>query len=54
MTTRRFRFLMCLLGLWTVGAAGCESGFILDAAQQSLASFAVSVTTTAINETIGP
>ena len=54
MTTRRLRFLLCLLGFWTAGAAGCESGFILDAAQQSLASFAVSVTTTAINETIGP
>ena len=53
MTTRRFRFLMCLLGFWIVGAVGC-AGFILDAAQQSLASFAVNVTTTAINETIGP
>ena len=43
-----------LVLLASVLAAGCETGFIQDAARTSLASFVTDVVGTAVTETIGP
>ena len=38
----------------TTALTGCETGFVSDAARESLSSFAVSVLTTAVSESINP
>lgn len=50
-TTRRLA--AAVLGGLVVLVAGCETGYIQDAARDSLASFLSEVFTTAVNETIG-
>jgi hypothetical protein len=55
MTRRRSTLAAWPLVIFTaVFAAGCEGGFIGDAARDSLASFITSVFSTAVNETITP
>lgn len=46
------RTLVALLVGLAALAAGCESGFVQDAARDSLAAFLSDVFTTAVNETI--
>ena len=55
MTRRRSTFAAWPLVILTaVFAAGCEGGFIGDAARDSLASFLTSAFSTAVNATINP
>jgi hypothetical protein len=55
MTRRRSSFVLWPLAILTaVFVAGCEGGFIADAARGSFASFITSVVTTAVNETVNP
>jgi len=35
-------------------ASGCETGFVANAARESIASFVTSIVTTAVNESINP
>ena len=55
MTKRRFPLLIVLLA--TIAGTvmtGCETGFVGDAARQSLSSFVINVFSTAVNATINP
>ena len=48
------RWVAGLVVLASALAAGCEMGFVQDAARTSLASFVTGVVTTAVNSTLGP
>ncbi len=55
MIERRISRLMTGLLLLAVAfIAGCETGFIQEAARASLASFLTNVANTVVNETVGP
>lgn len=54
---KRRRPSVILVSLVTIAAAlcvGCETGFVTSAAQSSFASFANSVVTTAVNQSLNP
>ncbi len=53
MPTLRIRRTLAAI-LIVLAAAGCESGFVQDAARASLSSFIVDIVDTAVTEPIGP
>ena len=55
MTKRRSSLFYVLVAVAaTTALTGCESGFVSDAARESLSSFVVNVLTTAVTESINP
>ncbi len=48
------RWTLTFLALAAVLLAGCDTGFVQDAARTSLASFATDIFSTAVDATIGP
>jgi len=48
------RWTFTFFALAVVLLAGCETGFVQDAARTSLASFVTNIFSTAVTETIGP
>lgn len=53
-THRRIRTVTVLLSIALWFAPGCSTGFIQEAAQSSLASFAIDVFSTAVNDIANP
>lgn len=51
---RYFRRLSVLGLLLTTLLAGCEQGFVQEAARDSIASFLTSIVNTAVTETVNP
>ncbi len=55
MTKRRSSLFSVLVAVAaTTALTGCETGFVSDAARESLSSFVVNVLTTAVTESINP
>lgn len=55
MIQRRFSLLIVVLAaISSTILTGCETGFVGDAARQSLSSFVINVFSTAVNATITP
>lgn len=55
MTKRRSHLFTLLVTVAaTTALTGCETGFVSDAARESLSSFVINVFTTAVSESINP
>ena len=55
MNTRSFRWIVTAVTVVAmIAMAGCATGFVSDAARDSLAAFMVNILSTAVNETVGP
>lgn len=53
-THRRIRTVTVLVGIALWFAPGCSTGFIQEAAQSSLASFAIEIFSTVVNDIANP
>jgi hypothetical protein len=51
---RRFTLFAVGLAFLCTALAGCESGFVTDAARRSLSSFAIDIFNTVVTQTINP